>query len=248
MAVVDSYLNDFHCIARKGACTDAQAVNGGGGNIAGGPYKIDNNFLEASGESVIFGGAPATTTPTDIEVRRNHMFKPLTWKPGDANFVGGPTGEPFIVKNNFELKNAQRVLLEGNILENSWGGFSQTGFSILLTPKNQAPGVCPICKVTDVTIRYNRVIRVAGVLQIANALGGHNDENLISAGGGRYSIHDLVAEEIQQKDFKGPGSFAMIGSKIPPLHGHSRSQYLVRTRDRCSLGRLWSGNVFEFES
>jgi len=218
MAVVDSYLNDFHCIARKGACTDAQAVNGGGGNIAGGPYKIDNNFLEASGQSILFGGAPATTTPTDIEVRRNHMFKPLTWKPGDANFVGGPTGEPFIVKNNFELKNAQRVLLEGNILENSWGGFSQTGFSILLTPKNQAPGVCPICKVTDVTIRYNRVIRVAGVLQIANALGGHNDENLISAGGGRYSIHDLVAEEIQQKDFKGPGSFAMIGSKIPPLH------------------------------
>ena len=218
MAIVDSYLSDFHCIARKGSCTDAQAINGGGGDVAGGPYKIENNFLEASGQSVLFGGAPATTTPTDIEIRRNHMFKPLTWKPDDPNFVGGPTGEPFIVKNNFELKNAQRVLLEGNILENSWGGFSQTGFSILLTPKNQAPGVCPICKVTDVTIRYNRVIRVAGVLQLANALGGHADENLISAGGGRYSIHDLVAEEIHQKDFKGPGSFAMLGSKIPPLH------------------------------
>ena len=218
MAVVDSYLNDFHCIAMKGSCTDAQAINGGGGDVAGGPYKIENNFLEASGQSVLFGGAPATTTPADIEIRRNHMFKPLTWKPGEANFVGGPGGDPFISKNNFELKNAQRVLVEGNILENSWGGFSQTGYSILLTPKNQAPGVCPICKVTDVTLRYNRVIRVAGVLQIANALGGHADDKLVSAGGGRYSIHDLVAEEIHQQDFKGPGAFAQIGSKVPPLH------------------------------
>jgi hypothetical protein len=218
VAVVDSYLNDFHCIARKGSCTDAQAVNGGGGDVAGGPYKIENNFLEASGQSILFGGAPATTTPADIEIRRNHMFKPLSWKPGDPNFVGGPTGEPFISKNNFELKNAQRVLLEGNIFENSWGGFSQRGFSILLTPKNQAPGVCPICKVTDVTIRYSRVIRVGGVLQIANGFGGHADEKLVSAGGGRYSIHDLVAEEIHEEDFKGPGSFAQIGSRMPPLH------------------------------
>lgn len=218
MAVVDSYLNDFHCISRKGSCTDAQAVNGGGGDVAGGPYKIENNFLEASGQSILFGGAPATTTPADIEIRRNHMYKPLTWKPGEANFVGGPTGEPFISKNNFELKNAERVLVEGNVFENSWGGFSQTGFSILLTPKNQAPGVCPICRVNDVTLRYNRVIRVAGVLQIANALGGHADEKLISAGGGRYSIHDLVAEDIRKEDFKGPGSFALLGSKVPPLH------------------------------
>ena len=133
---------------------------------------------------------------------------------GRGELCGRARANPFISKNNFELKNAQRVLLEGNILENSWGGFSQTGYSILLTPKNQAPGVCPICKVTDVTLRYNRVIRVAGVLQIANALGGHADENLISAGGGRYSIHDLVAEEIHQQDFKGPGSFVQIGSRF----------------------------------
>lgn len=218
IAVVDSYFNDFKCIAKKGSCTDAQAINGGGGDIAGGPYKIVNNFLEASGQSILFGGAPATTTPADIEIKRNHLFKPLNWKPDSPDFIGSANGDPFIAKNNFELKNAERVLLEGNILENSWGGFSQKGFSILLTPKNQAPGVCPVCKVNDVTIRFNRVIRVGGVLQIANALGGHNEDRLISAGGGRYSIHDLVAEEIHGQDFKGPGSFAQIASKVPPLH------------------------------
>jgi hypothetical protein len=81
-----------------------------------GPFKIVNNFLEAAGETIIFGGGRATATPTDIEIRRNHMFKPMTWMKGQPGFVGGVDGSPFIVKNLFELKNAQRVLLEGNIL------------------------------------------------------------------------------------------------------------------------------------
>src|SRR4029077_3042641 len=113
VAVVDSYFSDFHCIAMRGSCTDAQAINGGGGGAPGGPYKIVNNFLEASGENIMFGGADATTTPADIEIRHNHLFKPMNWRPGQPNFVGSASNDPFIVKNHFELKNAQRVLFEG---------------------------------------------------------------------------------------------------------------------------------------
>src|SRR6266571_4241328 len=86
---------------------------------------------------------PAAATPTDIEIRGNHFFKPMSWKPGEPGFVGGASGRPFIVKNLFELKNAQRVLLEGNLLENCWGGFSQNGYAVLLTPKNQS-NQCPL--------------------------------------------------------------------------------------------------------
>ena len=46
-----------------------------------GPYKIINNFMEAGAETILFGGGPAKFAPTDIEIRRNHMFKPLTWMP-----------------------------------------------------------------------------------------------------------------------------------------------------------------------
>src|ERR1017187_3417673 len=160
IAIVDSFFTDFHCISGTGSCTDAQAIAGGGGNDPTmGPYKIVDNFLEASGENILFGGSVATATPGDIEIRQNHLFKPLTWMKGQAGYVGGTNGNPFIVKNLFELKNAQRVLVEGNIMEYSWGGFTQSGFAILLTPKNQAGGngsnLCPICQVTDVTIRYN---------------------------------------------------------------------------------------------
>ena len=140
VAVVDSYFSDFHCVAKTGACTDSQAIAGGLGDDPMGPFKIVNNFLEAAGECIMMGGGEATVTPADIEIRHNHMFKPLIWMKGQPGFVGGVDGSPFIVKNFFELKNAQRVLFEGNLLENNWGGFSQTGFAILLAPKNQAHG------------------------------------------------------------------------------------------------------------
>jgi hypothetical protein len=213
VAVVDSYFSDFHCVAMTGSCTDAQTLSNGGGRQPGGPYKIVNNFLEASGENILFGGAPATMTPADIEIRRNHLFKPMIWKPGESGFVGGKSGRPFIVKNHFELKNAQRVLFEGNVLENVWGGFSQHGFSILLTPKNQG-GQCPLCQVTDVTIRYIEINNVGGVLEIGN---GRSDAGGSSQAGERYSIHDIEVQNVYSEHNRSSGVFAQIGSVMPPL-------------------------------
>ncbi|MGA7220740.1 MAG: putative Ig domain-containing protein [Candidatus Sulfotelmatobacter sp.] len=209
-SIIDSFLTDFHCVALTGSCTDSQAISGGLGNDQMGPYKFADNFLESSGENILFGGGSATTSPTDIEITRNHMFKPLTWMKGQAGFVGGPTGNPFVVKNLLELKNAQRVLIDSNIMEDSWGGFSQVGFAILLTPKNQAgsngTNLCPDCQVTDVTIRYTTMSHVAAGLQIANALAGTG----AALDGQRYSIHDIVVDDIDGSKYNGPGDFAQI--------------------------------------
>jgi hypothetical protein len=212
-AVVDSYINDFHCIALHGSCTDAQAINGGVFDLPGGPYRIVNNFLEASGENIMFGGANGTTVPADIEIRRNHFFKPLIWKPGEPGFAGGYTGDPFIVKNHFELKNAERVLLEGNVFDYSWGGFSQAGFSILLTPGNQN-GRCAVCKVTDVTMRYNKVSHVGNGITLATAL---PKQLTPSAGGERYSIHDMIIDDIDAISNKGFGAFVLVVSIDPAI-------------------------------
>ena len=70
-----------------------------------------NNYLEAAGENVMFGVArtrPSRSYSSDIEIRRNHFYKPPAWKG-----IGS-------VKNLFELKSAKRVLNEGNIFENNW--------------------------------------------------------------------------------------------------------------------------------
>ena len=213
VAVVDSSFTDFHCVAVTGSCTDAQVMGTGGGNSPSGPFKIVNNFLEAAGENILFGGAPATMTPADIEIRGNYFFKPMIWKLGEPGFVAGASGRPFIVKNLFELKNAQRVLFEGNVLENCWGGFSQNGYAILITPKNQE-NRCPLCRVTDVTIRYNRISNVGSVFEIVNI---RSDAGGETTAGERYSIHDVLAENIRGKQYAGSGLFAQLMVAAPPL-------------------------------
>jgi hypothetical protein len=213
VAVLDSYFSDFHCIAKTGACVDSAAVSGGNGTNPMGPYKIVNNFLEASGENIFFGGGHATYTPADIEIRHNHLFKPLTWMRGQPGFVGGADGNPFIVKNIFELKNAQRLLFEGNLLENSWGGFTQAGFGILITAKNQAgangTNICPDCQITDITIRYCSIRHVASGVQIGNGL---SDNGGIAKDGQRYSIHDLIIDDVEGRSLGGAGNLFQLGT------------------------------------
>ena len=211
-AVIDSFMTDFHCTAIVGECTDAKAVGGGVGSLPGGPYKIVDNFLEAAGEGILLGGALATTVPSDIEIRGNHFFKPLIWQQGRPGFVGGQGGHPFVVKNLFELKNAQRVLFEGNILEYNWGGFTQHGHAILLTPKNQYSiskkiDVCPLCQVTDVTVRYNTISHVGGGMTIGTILSKGGGEGLAGA---RYSIHDITVDDVDAQAYNGYGNLFQV--------------------------------------
>jgi hypothetical protein len=214
MAVQDSYLSEFHCSVTD-SCGDSQAVSGGTGDQPMGPYKIDDNFLEAACENILFGGSEATQTPADIEIRFNHFFKPMFWMEGQPGFQA----PAFSVKNHFELKNAQRVLFDSNILEDTWGGFSQHGFSVLLTPKNQGTdsgNVCPSCQVTDVTIRFVMISHVGGAFVIGNSDSGTGGPGAPLAGE-RYSIHDVIADDINETTYSGHGTFAQIGTIAQPL-------------------------------
>ena len=142
LAVIESYLENFH-----DANSDSQAIGGWQGP---GPFKIVNNFLEAASENILFGGSDPTTAnlvPADIEIRRNLSTKRLSWK---------AAGVP--VKNAFELKNARRVLIDGNVFENVWAS-GQDGTAILLKSDNQ-DGACPWC-VTEYVIFRNNIVRTA---------------------------------------------------------------------------------------
>ncbi len=219
VAIVDSYFSDFHCVSQTGVCTDSHAVSGGTRNNQDGPYKIENNFLEAAGEAILFGGGPATLSPSDITVRSNHFWKPWQWMKGNQPFVGGKDGNPFVVKNHFELKNAVRVLVEANLMENNWGGFTQAGYGILLTPKNQNTkdgNVCPLCQVTDITIRYVHISHAAGGIQMATGLSssGKNGGGPALAGT-RWSIHDVVIDDLNSSKYLGPGTVFQLSNSWP---------------------------------
>ncbi|MCB9163022.1 MAG: hypothetical protein H6592_01095 [Flavobacteriales bacterium] len=160
-AVVNCHIGDC-----KSTSQDAQAICGWNGP---GPFKIVNNLLEASGENIMLGGANPNIpdlVPSDIEVRNNHFFKPLSWKEGDPSYAG----TPWCVKNLFELKNAQRMLVEGNILENNWSD-CQSGFAIVFTPRTQS-GASMWARTTDITWRYNILKNSDGGFNIS----GHDDQ------------------------------------------------------------------------
>jgi hypothetical protein len=219
LAIVDSYLNDFHCTSVTGSCTDSQATGGGTGNNASGPWKIENNFLEAAGENILFGGAAATIVPVDITIRHNHFYKVPQWQKGTTGFVGGLSGYPFEVKNLLEIKNGSRMLIEGNILEYSWGGFSQGGQSILITPRNdynkrtQTANLCSICESTDITIRYNRISHTGAGLDIAAV----TVEGWGAQAAERYSIHDIVVDDMDRSKYTGSSGLFLVMNTWP-LH------------------------------
>jgi hypothetical protein len=150
-AIVDSHVSEIHV-----AGFDSQAVLGFNGP---GPFKIVNNYLEGAGENIMFGGADPSIpdlVPSDIEIRRNHIAKPLKWKHGDPSFAG----IYWTIKNLFELKNARRVVVEGNLLENVWAQ-GQGGAAVLFTPRNQ-DGRAPWSVVEDVLFRNNVVRNATG--------------------------------------------------------------------------------------
>jgi len=193
IAVIHSYMSGFACLARIGRCTDAKAIGIGGGSSPIHTIKIVDNYLEGSGENILLGGAAGSGNPEDIEIRRNYLFKPTFWNPNSPDHRG-PTP---IVKNLFELKSANRLLFEANYLENSWGGFSQVGPAIVLTPRNGANKItntptCPLCAITNVTIRYIWVRKMNQLFVLANP----KDSNK-PAPGNHYSIHDVVAEGLR---------------------------------------------------
>ncbi len=93
LSVIDSYVVGFLCHFAIGLCVEAHASGAGNSqellNDIG--TKEVNNYFEASGSNVFYGGGASGINifPTDIEVRRNHLFKPLTEKVDSPYFSAG---------------------------------------------------------------------------------------------------------------------------------------------------------------
>jgi len=120
--------------------------------------KIVNNYLESTGENILFGGAGGLNhpwVPSDIEIRGNYLFKPLSWVPLTT---GPPASRKWVVKNLFEIKSAQRVLVDSNVMENNWVS-GQVGFAVALTVRTNSSGILAV--VDDITFTNNIVKNVA---------------------------------------------------------------------------------------
>jgi hypothetical protein len=126
--------------------------------------------------------------------------------------VGDPSyaGIHWTVKNIFELKNARRVLLSGNVFENSWGD-AQTGFAINLKSANQE-GKAPWSVTQDVTFADNIVRHAASAISIEG-----RDPGGATSYTNRVTIANNFFEDINGRTWKGSGDFLLIlaGSRSP---------------------------------
>src|SRR5947209_1533688 len=141
--VENSYFSAFTSTSQ-----DTQALCGWNGP---GPYNILNNYLEAGTETVAFGGAPTAiqgVIPSDIIIRGNSFFKPLSWR------------GKYWVKNHIEFKNAQRVTIDNNTFENNWVGADQRGFAFVFQVRTEYGNV-PWATVSNITITNNRIVHSA---------------------------------------------------------------------------------------
>ncbi len=222
LAVVDSWLADCHAKGR-----DAQAIGGWTGS---GPYLISNNHLEGSGQAVMFGGSDpriAGMTPSDITIRNNHLYKPLSWG-----------GGRWTIKAAFELKHARRVLFEGNVIENHWTD-AQAGFAVLFQAANQDGGA-PWSHIADVTVRSNRIQNTTSginilsrvvyngtvvdqpmrrVLLTNNLFVDVGRDPISGAGGGRFAqvMHDHEDVQFSHNTFVGSAGAAVLLDGAPSV-------------------------------
>lgn len=143
-ALINSWVWDVYC-TQTSCPADSAAVSLGGnsGTFDESTKKLYGNMISGSGETYFNGGGGAgtsTLTPCDFEIRGNHFFKPAHFQLYTSPAPGVVSLEKPILKNDGELKNACRVLVEGNVYENSWETWQgdQKGYAALITPKNQS--------------------------------------------------------------------------------------------------------------
>lgn len=132
-SVINSHVSGF-----AGDGDETQAIAGWNGP---GPFHIINNYLEGGGEVILIGGADPSIrdlVPSDIEIRRNYLYRPPEW-------AGKVT-----MKGSFELKNARRVIVDGNVIEST----KPRAVALVITVRNQN-GTAPWSTIQDVEITNN---------------------------------------------------------------------------------------------
>lgn len=175
--IVNSYISD---IKRKGE--ESQAIAAW---ATDGPIEIENNYLEAAGENILFGGATSSLEliPTDCVVRYNHLNKSLQWRKED-----------WVVKNLFEIKNGRRITVEFNLMTNNWPS-AQDGSAVLFTTREDSGKHAVI---DDIRFSSNIVRGSSNGLNIYGSEGN---------GGRKLLISNNIFDDINANKWGGNGFF-----------------------------------------
>jgi hypothetical protein len=191
-AAINNYIADF-----KLGGSDSQAFLAY--NCEG--YQIiENNFLQAASESLLYGGAASVMStggfPRYLLIRGNHFYKPPSWQ-GVVS-----------TKNHLELKCGEYVLITGNVFENQWASSQEMMIVIKVGGANDT-GTTNLQHTRYVTVRDN-IFRnsTSGVWSISNS----------SSAGGNAILSDITFDN---NLFENTGARNLILTTNPNNHSAS---------------------------
>jgi hypothetical protein len=170
---------------------------------------IENNYLSGAAETICIdcaGTSITNLTPGGITIRHNMITKDPAWR----------NASPAVfVKNLFECKNCQDVVLDSNVFENSWMQ-NQNGHAWVLIPRTQWDTE-EWATVRRLTFENNIVVSVAAVVNMA----GYDDQSTQPTAGrpisGWHTFKNNWARDVSGVKYAN-GYFAM-GFQIdgPPM-------------------------------
>jgi hypothetical protein len=227
-SVINSYISDIH--------VEGQDSQGLGGWNGPGPFHIINNFVAAAGQNIIFGGALPSIqglVPSDIEILRNYLFKPLSWKPGEPSYAG----IPWTVKALLELKSAKRVTIEGNLMENQWDNYNGYG-AINFTVRNDSGSWATI---QNVEFRNNIVrhlglgMNILGLDTVGPTVQGHD-----------VRIYNNVFDDINEQKWQEDGWWIKMSSMNNLTLDHNtvfQSSNIIWVYGPANTGFVMTNNI-----
>ncbi len=242
-------LNAIDVVVRNASITGVKLPASSGiethaivGTNGPGPFLIEDCHIEAGSIGVLFGGAKpgiVDLVPSDVAFRRNEVTRPL-----EMHLA------PWGVKNLFELKNARRVTVTGNVFEHNWPD-AQSGYAIVFTVRANSL-TAPWSTIEDVLFESNIVRHVAmafNVLGLDNAL--INGQPCPSTPMDRVVIRNNLIYDLDRLNWKKPngdlgsGVFMAIDGGPRNLHVENNTAVGAVTGNILSLaGPQIPGFVF----
>ena len=179
--------------------------------------------------------------PSDIEIRDNDIARPWSWWHLHPDY----DGTRWTIKNLLELKNARRVLIQGNRFARNWA-HGQQGFSIVFTPRNQEGGA-PWSRVEDVSFIDNELRDIDSGVNIAAFDDGHPDVTLA-----RVLIRNNLFAGVGMTPGTGR-AFQLLGG--PPdvtiegntvVHGASPNTFVMFDQQPPARGLVVRNNILSY--
>ena len=176
---------------------------------ASGAVRVTWAAVSGADNYRIYRGTSAGAESRYVEIPASSTAYTYTGS-GEQSGTPPTSGTLWVVKNNFELKNAQRVTVDGNVMENTWQA-GQYGYAIVLTPRN-SENRAPWSTVKDVTITNNIIRHAAGVFNIAN-----RDDVYPSGPTTNVTVRNNLFQDISSNTYGGSAKAILIGGGATPI-------------------------------